>query len=470
MVTRTFITKSNTIFLGSKDNFGNNPIGMLTYGKTVSRCLLWFDMTNFKKEGEHFLKLTNCGSIDQRTFDEMVYTTNDFEPKERASSFDIMAFRIPEEWDAGKGFDKSTDFWLIGKNACSKHGSNWYYAFDGKTWGTELNELGTTIPQEGIFDIEYLESEYSKFKNGEKSIIINKQHFDKGNEDININISSYINGVLNNEYENYGICIAFVPTLEQTEQKYTQYYGFFTNNTNTFFHPIIESRYNDTIIDDRYQFYIGKTNRLYFFAVLGGILCDLEEEPTCEINGSKMSVKRANKGVYFAEVKPNDIKAKDNEILYDVWSNLKYDGEILNDVELEFITHKKEDYYQLGEYTTINKNIKPSLSGINDNEKINQGDERIIDVKFKIPYSQNYELLKNSEYRLYVKDGEREIDVISWDKINVIGKNNVFKIKTSELIPNNYYVDIKAQIGETMRIFKNQLKFTIINNITSIKK
>lgn len=477
MITRTFIEKSNTIFSECEDNFGLNPIGMLHYGRELSRCLLYFNTDKMEKGGIHTLKLTNCGSIDQRTFDELVFTANDNEPKERACSFDIILFKIQQEWDSGKGFDKSTDYWLVGKNASSTNGSNWFYAKNGKTWNKLdehhnpiIDESGETIAEDGIYSNEYLSLEYEKYKNKEDSIIIGVQHFNYGNENVNIDITSFINDILDKKWVNNGIGIAFSPDIENLSTKHTQYYGFFTNNTNTFFHPVVESRYNDsTINDNRYSFYIGKANKLYFYANLGGILTDLDKSPICEIKGVQYPSKRLKTGVYYIDIKLSS-DVQDNEIIYDTWSNLYYQEEPLDDVELEFVAHKKNDFFQLGEYTVKNTNIAPSLSGINDHEQLYQGDERTVYVKFCISYSQDYELLNNCEYRLYVKDGKREIDVIDWDSIETIGKINSFQIKTSELIPNQYHVDIKAKIGTDNRIFKDKLVFTVVNNSTNQKK
>ena len=48
LVTRTFFNKSNTIIKGSEVNLGMNPIMELYYGKSISRGLLHFDITNLQ--------------------------------------------------------------------------------------------------------------------------------------------------------------------------------------------------------------------------------------------------------------------------------------------------------------------------------------------------------------------------------------------------------------------------------------
>ena len=44
MVIRTFLDKATTIVSGSDDNFGLNPICMLSYGPTISRILVHFNI------------------------------------------------------------------------------------------------------------------------------------------------------------------------------------------------------------------------------------------------------------------------------------------------------------------------------------------------------------------------------------------------------------------------------------------
>lgn len=478
MVTRTFLSKCTTIFQNSEDNFGLNPICMLNYGYLLSRCLLYFNIDNINSfsgytcsdEAKHILKMTNCGSIDQRTFDEMLVSNDNKGLKERATSFEIIAFRIPEHWDSGRGFDNSTDYWLLGKNAASVHGANWYQAYDGKVWGTDIDETGEVTPVEGIVD---LAPEYEKYvKNGRKysseCLIIGSQRFEIGNENLEIDITPFVDNVLANNIENHGIGLAFAPYLESLTPKYTQYVGFFTNNTNTFFQPFIETRFRNKISDNRYSFYLGRANKLYFYANLGGMLTDLDVLPTCEVDGAEMPVKHANKGIYYAEVTLPS--AEGNTIHYDNWSNLKYGGESIEDVEMEFVVLPKKSFFKLGDSVADKTNCVPSLSGIDDNEDVNQGEIRIVDVMFRIPYTTDYELMSNAEYRIYVKDGKREIDVIDWDDIDVMGMTNSFYVKTSELLPAEYHIDIRAKLGNELKIFKDKLKFNVVHNASGLKR
>lgn len=485
MVARTFLDKCNTIVNGSNDNFGLNPVCALSYGSIHSRGLIHFNENHIKEmyeKGEynpettvHRLRMFNCASWDPSKYMEKKEIGKHLSDEERrAVSFDIILFKLPTDFDAGAGFDNSTDIWFVGYNSPSQDGSTWFNSQSGLKWETP-----------GIYTPEFLWDEYEKWGNGEESVVIGRQHFDYGNENLDIDITDYVNSVLNGE-KNYGLGIAFSPRLELLKKHHVSYIGFFTNNTNTFFEPFIETRDYSEVNDDRYKFYAGKTNKLYFYSVFGGVFTDLDELPTCEIEGEKYPVKRQKTGVYYAEVKlgKKRIPGEDDcgnpvdsyvprkaSVLYDTWGNLKYNGEELDDVELEFQVVPASEFFKFGEEIESAKNLVPTISGINDDEKLYQGDRREIDVIFKIQYSStDYELVDNAYYRIYVKDGQREVDVIDWDHIDSIGRKNSFFINTAEMVPYDYYVDIMTEVGREKRIFKNKLHFKVIDNATEIKR
>lgn len=474
MITRTFLSKCNTIANFSKENYGLNPICGLSYGNNVSRVLLYFNEEKLKQlvdDGtyklknklSHRLKMTNCGSINVEKFFEKDAAAKFLSQKHRASSFNVIAFKIPKKWDAGNGFDNSTDAWFLGYKSTSHDGSTWEKARNGELWSSES---GLT---NGIYSTDFLEDEYEKYLNGIESIIIGVQHFDYGNENLDIDITDYVNSVLFDEEENYGLCLAISPDLEHGENE-NGYINFFTNNTNTFFAPYIETRYNILINDDRYKFYLGKKNKLYFYAVIGGRFVELDEMPICKINGKISEVFSETKGIYYTEVKLSK-NEKEGAIIEDEWSNLKLNGENIEEITKEFVTLPYKSFFSFGEEVEESVNLNPVISGINDDEKLNQGNIREISVTFRHPYTTTeYELVDECYYRVYVKDGNREIDVINWEPISTIEKKNLFKIDTNELIPQKYYVDIKANIGRQVLIFKNKLEFTVVNNVTELKK
>ena len=471
MVTKTYLSKSNTIIRGTDDNFGLNPISFISYGNMLSRIILWFDIENLRKlynDGTycniesltHKLHMTNCGSIDPKCFDELLPSADFNGVKERASSFTILVCKVPKNWDCGIGFDNSTDFWLNGKGVASNNGSNWYQCANGNLWETE-----------GIYDADFISDEYEKFSNNEDSVIVGRQHFDYGNEDLDVDVTEYINSMITSDENFHGLCIMFTPLLEITRTSLTQYTGFFNNNTNTFFKPYIYTKYNEQIVDNRYSFYLNKKNRLYLFSNIGGSLCNLDKLPTCTVENAPAAVKMQSKGIYYAELSLSSKDYDSDIILNDVWSDIEYNGEKLDDVEMEFVTHKSSNYFNVDETIEQPQTLSVTLTGIKSGEKLLSTDKRVIKAVFSVPYIKDeYRLSSTAEYRVYTKDGNREITVIDWDSISMCGKNNYFTIDTRELIPQEYHVDIRISHNNEIRVFKDKLYFKIISDATHLSK
>ena len=99
-----------------------------------------------------------------------------------------------------------------------------------------------------------------------------------------------LQAVLYQELDNYGIGIAYSPMLELTNSEIENYTGFLTNKTNTFFEPFVETIYNDYILDDRANFALDKANRLYLYCNIGGDTENLDELPTCSVEGKEYEV------------------------------------------------------------------------------------------------------------------------------------------------------------------------------------
>jgi hypothetical protein len=466
MVYKTYISKFNSIISGSKLNTGLNPIGELCYGKDtiVTRCLIYFDHNKVKelidndtmpdmKKMKHVLHITNAGSIDFTQLHQKETSSINDNIKVRATSFDLIFFLIPKEWDRGKGFDYSKSYFngdfysktpIDSERLISTDGCNWFQRMNGLPWDDgekepvneeiaeiitveylekvcaesvddlteeekkELDELiedsreHTYAP--GIYSNERLSKEYDKYAAGEESIIIGRLHFDVGNENINLDVTDVFNKFLTGELENYGIAIAYSPMLELSDSKYENYLGLLTDKTNTFFEPFVETRYTDVVADDRANFVLNKNNRLYLYCTIGDTLQDLDQNPTVTItndeeevitdsNGREMrdipSIKQT-KGIYYIDLKLNSSDFEADRMFYDTWGGIVYQGTELDDVELDFTVRKSANYFNLGNsLESTNTTFTPTISGIKEKEQIKRGDVRKLIISAKPNYTTN---------------------------------------------------------------------------------
>ena len=270
MVIRTFFSKNNTIVSNYDVNTGLNPITELFYGGPIgeqrySRFLFYFDESRLKSlytggtftdltKLKHTLHLTNTGAFDTDLLNGTMGS------KDRASSFDLILFKINQEWDNGVGYDYDVPVYNSGDQAYSNGASNWIDAQIGVAW---VNGTGV----------------YSGSPSG---ITVTTQHFDKGNENIKMDITDFVNGLLTGD-TNYGLGIAYSRPFELMNTSSMQYVGFFTNNTQTFYEPYVETIYENYIKDDRNNFFLDKPNKLYLYVNLNGIPTNLDTNPSVNI-------------------------------------------------------------------------------------------------------------------------------------------------------------------------------------------
>ena len=473
MIYKTYLDKVNTIICPTKVNVGVSPVAMMVYGGEKSRILAHFDVSEARKRFEgrvtpdlskcrHILNLTNCGKMDRDgdLFVEVINEVTYSDTMRRAASFTLLFFKLPCEFDSGNGYDFKRGF--SNQQSISFNGATWFNCKTGVEWSRPM------------YTTEELSAEYDKFSRGEDSIIIARQKFDLGNESIRVDITDYVNSLILGNEPNNGIGIAFSPATESIElDNDYRFVAFYTHKTHTFFEPYLETIYDDVITDDRNQFYLNKKNRLYLYCSIGGGFENLDEMPTCKIDGidSELEVKQAGKGIYYVELMLKEGEYKPKRMMYDVWGNLKYNGVEMPDVTMQFVLKPFNQFFNLSNITEVGNDYVVSVSGIKDNEVVGQSDLRKLTINARVEYSTNTQaLLDGMELRLYVKDGPNEFDVISWDKVNKSFSENFYYFDTSKMIPHKYYVDVKVIANNTIKVFKDVLHFEIANNVTAMHR
>ena len=389
----------------------------------------------------HHLKMTNCGSVE---------FTKRFKEAERTSSFDLILFPVPLMWDEGIGFDETGDYWIAGKKSYSENGSNWYQAHNGLEWSK--SQYGSGVTGEGIFSDTFLLGEYIKYIHGQDSIIIGSQHFDHGNENIDIDITNYVISCLSGATNN-GLCLAFAPTVELLEKDILQYVGFFGPHTNTFFAPVVETRIKDYGSDSRNAFYENEVNRIFIDLnnppVSTALTCTVE----CGTYSETLNVNRVSDKTYYIDVKITNPSSK---LTYLTWNGFA------NTAFSETIENKKRS---VDSYKAIPQTFEPSVSRVDDNACLPQGIIRKAYVEFTARYSTKKENPEKKYYKFYVKDGEKDVDVIEWDTFD-----DYFLINTKELLPHKYYVDIKTENNGETDLFRDVLHFEVVSNETEVKR
>lgn len=493
---KSYFSKNNTIIYNSSGNTGLNPVTELFFGRTqntlstpgFSRFIFDIDLSQLQEKISngtvytgspmtHTLKMTNTLMFN---YDLLNGTTSD--NRRRASSFDLYLYRIPkvaitgtsQTWDEGVGYDYYNTDNLISANAdltnlsqrsndktYSNRPSNWYTRSSINSWSTPgiyiNNNTGT-----------------GQQINFSALTLVDSQHFDLGNENIEMDMTNEINNYLTGATTGItGWLIAFNPEVENITGLTENYsVGFYTRHTQTFYEPYLETSYNDLIIDDRTAFFENKQNKLYLYSYIQGSPKNFDSNPTVDItdpNGDLMpsytgltSVRRTE-GVYEVTIPAITGYTTPSEFT-DTWNNIIIDGINIGDITNDLILRPSSEYYQV---STISKDPVTygfSFSGIKQDEKILNTDTRKVVLTVRQAYTSNVVLPQfKCYYRVYVTEGPTEVIVQDWTRINQTPNEYYFIFDTKDKVPNEYYVDIKVLTSGEVDTYKRQLKFQIVN-------
>ena len=157
------------------------------------------------------------------------------------TSFDIEVQAVSQQWDEGTGFDVDT--------FADKGFANWIMAKSNSAW---------TIPG----------------ASGTGSISV--AHFDSGHENLEVDVTNIVNSWLSGTVQNNGFLVKLSSSLEVGSQ---DYYIKMFHGRETFFkdkRPCIEVRWDDSVKDDRNNFFFDLTGSLKLQNVVRGKLQDIQ--------------------------------------------------------------------------------------------------------------------------------------------------------------------------------------------------
>ena len=482
-INNSYFSRNNTLISNSLVNSGRNPVTELFYGDGslvnpigFTRFIFDLDLTLLKEKYQNGIISEGCNSDTTHTlrmtntsyFDKELLNTSTSQGRLRATSFDLILFRIPyvsfdenqpQIWDEGVGYDYYDQVTGIPSDKnYSDRPSNW----SATTTITDWQQSGVySNTNTGSFNYNQLE-------------IVATQHFEFGDENIEFDMTSEINSILNGSLINTtGWGIAYLPQVENLTGTTGNYsVGFFTRHTQTFYEPFLETNYNDSIEDDRNSFSLGKINKLYLYIFEDGDFQNLDNNPLVTIGDQSgtpipglinLPSCQVTKGVYEITIPPL-LGYKTPCIFTDTWSNISLNGFSLPNVINEFAIYPLQKSIQIGTTTNDPAIYGFDYYGIKQDEKILNTDIRKVGVIIKKAYTTNRLLPKvEGYYRVYVREGQTEVQVQDWTKLNRTPNEYYFIFDTRDKIPNEYYIDLKVISSGEVNTYKRQIKFQIVN-------
>jgi hypothetical protein len=470
-VFRIYPEKSNTIASGVYQNFnsGQNSVTDIWFGgggtdtaperrNSISRFIVKFDLSelankfNLKEINQDLvvsyrLKMTNAIPGDRILEPEYEFDVLD---KRISASYDLIAFPINKDWDEGRGYDLYKENYLVKQygNPLLTGYSNWNSA-----------TLATTWDEPGVYENPTASTAVTYYST---------QHFDIGNENIDMDITDIVNDWLSGGSENYGIGIAYRRDYELLSTDTRHIASFFTEKTNSAFKPYIEVVYNQSFMDDRLQVTNNRASRLFLYTYSGNNAVNYFSAGTVEIRTlagapviTGLTPTQLETGVYYVDVLMNN--ANRGEQYQDVWQGITF----VPGVDQQNITQVftiKDNFY-LNNVPQVN-DYSISVYGIGNNSILSIGETHKVFVDLRVNYSSRNQpsTAYDLKYRMVMNNQD---EVIPWTSINqaVINKckQNYFVLETGWLLHNQTYrIEFRVDEFGTKRVLPNSVTFKVI--------
>jgi hypothetical protein len=450
---RSYFEKNNTIIKNSQVNTAKNPNTEIFYGSGFSKFIFKVDLTDLKAKidngdyvvngnTKHYLKMTNTIFGDEAFLGQKRGSG-----RERATSFDLIIFKITEYWDEGVGFDyeQAYDF-TSGNETFDERPSNWFNRTTLDAWSSE-----------GVYSTS--------------PTIIGTIRMDNGDENLNVDITDYVNSIVVNGDTNHGLGIAFSVLYQDLSPATDQSVSFFTKYTQTFFEPFVESVFDDRIDDNRENFIAEVNQNLYLYVTKGSNYYDLDSLPTVDIldyNNAVISglgnltATKIRKGVYKVTFGLSGLLCDGKRFYFDKWKGLSIDGVSISNVTQKFVPKPYTSLYTIGTNPVELQRYVIQFFGLQLNEKIKSGENRKVVVTFRsLDYPKSV-LFDEVYYRIFVKEGKTQVNVFEWTQLDKTNENSFF-LDTSILIPREYWIEIKGKTHNEEIFYKDLIKFEIVS-------
>ena len=211
---RTYFDKDTVIVRNSCANTGRNPIAELFHGGslnssklTYSRYLFGFDLTELidrVNTGEysltgmtHKINVTNTSCFDSELFCKTFCSS--YGESSRATAFDMILFEIPEKWAEGNGYDYVESNLIIQANKQTRVFADirdQAYCEGVANWEDRLS--ATAWSQPGVYNdpTMWYSGNTSGYTGTTIDLVKGEQFFEKGNENVCLDITDYVNGLI----------------------------------------------------------------------------------------------------------------------------------------------------------------------------------------------------------------------------------------------------------------------------------
>jgi len=438
--------KSSQLYYGGGLPSSNNVDLLFTQQNFISRLLIQFDLTELTSKINSF-EIGNITSIKLK-MKNAIPSDSDTESlgSSIASSFDLIAVPINQQWDEGLGFDQIPLHTLQRGTSSITGFSNWNYSTQLAPW-----------PSPGLYTNPITASTFTA-----------TTHFDVGNEDMCMEVLPIVQNWLSGGSTNYGFLIAYSQEFESITSSTRFVSSFLTRHTLTAYKPCLEIQYDQTIVDDRSNVTNNRISKLFLYTYSGNSATNYFSAGTVSIQNSNgsyyatgLTPNHLSLGVYYIDILMSSTTK--GQIFKDIWQDITF---------IPFIDQQNyvnsfiiRDNYYLNSKPTINE-YAISIYGLENNKTIINDQVIKVFVDTRVNYSTN---MPSTPYSLsYKMVMNNEEEVIPWTLLNQISadnyqRENYFILDTCWLLENQVYrISFMIQEAGSKRILPEYVEFKVL--------
>ena len=414
---RIYPSKNTTIIEDSPTiNTGENQVMELWYGNSgLTRHLVKFDTDDYTSkynDGKvpHITASTatthfyNCYPI----FEE----TSEYSSAVHASSVDLILQMVQQDWDEGNGFD------FYGLNTNTGY-ADWYSATSSSAWAAAGGDFLYTV-----------------FSG----------HIDKGTENFS--------GTVTNEIalwdmftgNNFGLAIMYSGNHEALSSATRNVLKYYTRHTNTYYKPYIQLDWDNQVRDERHRIYSGLTNRLYLYIKNNGEFSNANSVSSVTMTFSDDSthtgftgtgIYNPMPGIYYVNFDcPNNCTAA---TITDTWAVQYEDSMPFMNIAQTGTTQTTLSQWTTGGTSNIINPIDYDISIPGLQSEYYAGAIVYLEINNLTKYTSTKNVVKNMEYKIYLKDGNNKFIMEDWDGVSYTQDDNFIMIDTTWYLTGNTY-------------------------------
>ncbi len=457
-IIRSYFSKNTCLIRDNLTNNSRNPVFELSYGNSqnsastvISRFVLQVDLSNLQE------KITNQEILTQNIISHKIKIKNVisesqdkiggvFHDARRGSNARLVIYPLEQDFSEGTGFDYIYNETAYNQEFLNQTPANWYYADSGVFWAQPGIYSGSTAPN-----------------------ILDVQHLQDGSEDLELDVTQYINDVLISGATHYGLGISYSANTETFTSNNRYVITFFSRNTQTYYEPYLETTFNQVLNENRSNFYLDEVNNLYFSpnkditSVNKVEIYDHEDQLYASYPSSALTL--VQKNIWSLPLTISSSAYPDLVNFIDKWYYTANGKQYTVDNEFTLF---KYDYFR-----TKSKQVAEyyfSFHGILYNDKLTRtSGTRKINISGKRLYQNSVDcdlVYDTLEYRIYNQQSDSiQLEVIPWTAVNRLQDDIYFDLDPSWLVPQFYYIELRTVVNGYNIVLNNRIKFQVVSEL-----